>query len=138
MTRLGALVEQISRRRVVGRFGHSITRPEPVILLVMAESCILLYSRPFSSGMTGETELISGFLKTIHSFSKAAFGSDLDRMRIGDYTIVVVAEEQLLMTYVCRGPSYGALQQLKTFKNIISKSSPSLQEQLAKRSNSVK
>jgi hypothetical protein len=88
---------------------------EPVLVLILAENGLSLYSKPFLPEGEINPQLFGGFLSAIHSFSEAVFSRSLDRALLGEYTLVMKSEEPLLMCYICKGQAFSALQKLNRF-----------------------
>ncbi|NHJ87785.1 MAG: tetratricopeptide repeat protein, partial [Asgard group archaeon] len=69
----------------------------PVLLLIVAEAGLPLYSRYFGSETQVNDYLISGFLTAINSFMKEAFasGGSVERIKHQDYNIVLHFQNSL-------------------------------------------
>ncbi len=119
LVKVSDLLRQISRQQVLNAFieGEDI----PVLLLLMFESGILLHSREFSGEISGNLQLISALLTAVRSFSHEVFNQGLNRMKLGEYTIVFLPHDLLLLVYVCKGSSYTALARLQRLRRELQK-----------------
>ncbi|MFX0065676.1 MAG: tetratricopeptide repeat protein [Candidatus Hermodarchaeota archaeon] len=90
---------------------------EPVLLLILAESGINIFSKSFQSERQLDTLLIGGFLSAINTFGKQVFvdSGTIDRISYQDYTVVIKALDQLMFCYVFKGHSYLAVKKLESF-----------------------
>jgi tetratricopeptide (TPR) repeat protein len=112
-----ANLEQIVKRLTQMRLLElpELKEEEPVLVLVMAENGLSLFSKPFLPEGDINPQLFGGFLSAIHSFSEAVFSRTLDRALLGEYTLVMKSEDPLLMCYICKGQAFSALQKLNQF-----------------------
>ncbi|MHA1480269.1 MAG: tetratricopeptide repeat protein [Candidatus Thorarchaeota archaeon] len=97
-----------------------IEEEEPVqFLLVAATGGVNLVTKSFQPGIAMDESLVSGFLSALSSFSEEIFSQSLDRVRIGEYTMLMQYEEPFLFCYVFKGQSYSAIQKMKEFIEIL-------------------
>ena len=89
-------------------------REEPVMLLIMAESGVTVYSKKFLPTAQLDDMLIGGFLTAINNFVREAFNvsGTIERIKHQEYTLLMKVVETLLFCYVFKGQSYFALQKL--------------------------
>jgi len=90
---------------------------EPVLLLIVAEEGIPLFSQNFGQENQFDDLLVGGFLTAINSFMQEAFATEgsIERIKHQDYTLVLQFKETLRFCYVFKGPSYGAMSKLSNF-----------------------
>ncbi len=90
---------------------------EPVLLLIVAENGIPLFSQNFGPETQFNDLLVGGFLTAINSFMQEAFATEgsIERIKHQDYTLVLQFKESLRYCYVFKGPSYGAMNKLSNF-----------------------
>lgn len=90
---------------------------EPVLLLIVAEGGIPLFSQNFSQETKFNDLLVGGFLTAINLFMQEAFATEgsIERIKHQDYTLVLQFKETLRFCYVFKGPSYGAKNKLSNF-----------------------
>ncbi len=88
---------------------------EPVMLLLVAESGIPIYSKQFSQTEEMQEMLISGFLTSINSFVQEAFHVTgmIKRITHDEYTLSFNMIEPILFCYVYEGQSYTAMKKLE-------------------------
>ena len=108
------------------------TSPEsPILLLIMADSGIPLYTKIFNKEWKINEELFSGFLSAFNSFSDEIFSEGLDRANFGKYTILMTSMPPFMSCYVFEGQSFLAHQKFSKFNKNIHES-----EQIWKKLNS--
>ncbi|MHA1647950.1 MAG: hypothetical protein ACTSVL_10290 [Promethearchaeota archaeon] len=94
----------------------------PILLLIMADSGIPLYTQIFNKEWKFEEELFSGFLSAFNSFSDEIFSEGLDRASFGKYTILMTAMPPFMSCYVFIGQSFLAQQKFSKFNENIHES----------------
>ncbi|MHA1989876.1 MAG: tetratricopeptide repeat protein [Candidatus Hodarchaeales archaeon] len=97
---------------------------EPILLLVVTEAGIPIYSSKFLKESQFDDMLISGFLTAINSFIKEAFATTgaIERIKQKNYTLLFQLMEPLTFCYVIKGPSYLALKKMDGFMNALKSS----------------
>ncbi len=95
----------------------SFKEEEPVLILIVAEEGIPLFSQNFGQETQFNDLLVGGFLTAINSFMQEAFATEgsIERIKHQDYTLVLQFKEKLRFCYVFKGPSYGAMNKLSNF-----------------------
>ncbi len=116
--KLDTLIQRITHSQVIASF-QSKDIEEPTWMLIVTEDGLLLFSKQFSPKVQGTAELLSGLLNSVHLFSQEIFSQKLDRMKIGEYTVVMIPDSPLLLAYACKGSSFRARQRLFQFKNLL-------------------
>ena len=96
----------------------------PVYLVILNPfdgRCI--YNKAFQDISIADGNLISSFISAINIFGKTAFSSSgsIDRIRHGDYLIVLQPKDDLLYGYVFKGQSYSAIAKLDKFIKFLTK-----------------
>jgi hypothetical protein len=88
---------------------------EPIMLLLVAESGLPIYSKQFSLTEELHDMLISGFLTSINSFVQEAFHVTgmIRRITHDEYTLSFNLIEPILFCYVYEGQSYTAMKKLE-------------------------
>ncbi|MFX0091977.1 MAG: tetratricopeptide repeat protein [Candidatus Hodarchaeota archaeon] len=116
LVQLDDMIKYILQRKSIEQLNLPIE--EPVLFLITNEGGICLFSKTFPTNKTLEDQLVGGFLSAVNSFSTQVFSCSIDRIKFGDYTILMKPEESLLICYVFRGgSSYLAQQKLSHFTN---------------------
>jgi len=92
-------------------------RPEaPVLLLILTEGGINIFSKKFALGRQLDEHRIGGLLTALSNFGKDVFsGSETNRIMYEEYTVVLKALDAFLFCYIFQGHSYLALQKLDQF-----------------------
>ncbi|MHA2035100.1 MAG: tetratricopeptide repeat protein [Promethearchaeota archaeon] len=97
---------------------------EPVLLLIIAEGGVPLFSYPFTEDWGRDNELFGSFLSAITTFSKDFLSQGLDRVKFSQFTVIMEPMTHFSIYYVFKGQSYSAKQKLKHFTEKIQKSTP--------------
>jgi len=94
----------------------------PILLLIMANSGIPLYTKIFNKEWKINEELFSGFLSAFNSFSDEIFSEGLDRANFGKYTILMTDMAPFMSCYVFKGQSFLAHQKFLKFNETLHES----------------
>ncbi|MFW9827133.1 MAG: tetratricopeptide repeat protein [Candidatus Thorarchaeota archaeon] len=92
-----------------------ISKEEPVLLLIVSEGGVPLFSQLFIEDESFEDHLFGGFFTAINCFINEKFSEGLDRASFGEHTLLMNTVSPFLMCYVYKGQSYSAQQRLKYF-----------------------
>jgi hypothetical protein len=95
---------------------------EPILLLIMDNSGATYFNHSFAINWD-HSDLFSTFMSAFNTFSGELFSRSIDRIRIGDNTILINPVEPFLACYVIKGQSYPALQKLTRFTEAIRENS---------------
>lgn len=129
LARVREFLGQLTRRRIreIPRFA----REEPIMLLLLHETGVCLYSKKFTSTEEVEDQLFAGFLAAIQAFSNEVFAQEIDRVKLKKYTLLIEAANQFQLCYVFKGATHTAQ---KTFSQFIQavKNTPKIWESLVK------
>ncbi|MHA1646055.1 MAG: tetratricopeptide repeat protein, partial [Promethearchaeota archaeon] len=87
---------------------------EPQLLSIISKSGISLFTYYFEKEWKNKN-LFSSFMSAFNSFSKEFFSETIDRVKIGDNTIIMVPCNQKIVCYVIKGQSYPAQKKLTKF-----------------------
>jgi len=90
---------------------------EPVLLLILIEGGLTLFSHSFKQTRQLNEQLIGGFLSSLSAFGQDALATSggIDRIMYEEYTVAVKPLETMLTCYIFKGHSYVALQKLEQF-----------------------
>ncbi|MFW9942222.1 MAG: tetratricopeptide repeat protein [Candidatus Thorarchaeota archaeon] len=103
---------------------------EPILLLIMDNSGATYFSHSFISNWDF-SDLFSSFMSAFNTFMDEIFSKSIDRIRVGENTILINPVEPFLTCYVIKGQSYPALQKLARFTEAI-RENPEIWEALNK------
>ena len=92
-----------------------LVNEQPVLLIIIAEGGVLLFSFPFSDEWERDEELFSSFLSAFTSFSDEFFSEGLDRVRFGQHTVLLETINSFSVCYLYKGQTYPAKQKLAKF-----------------------
>jgi tetratricopeptide (TPR) repeat protein len=96
-----------------------ISDEQPILLMVIAEGGVLLFSYPFSEEWKHNDELLGSFMSAFTSFSDEFFSEELDRVKFGQYIVLMKTIPNFSICYVFKGQSYLAKQKLAHFTSRI-------------------
>ena len=102
--------------------GPEIVNEEPIQFMLMAAyGGYNVVSKEFQEGFKVDESLVSGFISALTTFSDEVFSRPLDRIKVGEYIMLLRAELPFLFCYVFKGESYPAMQKMnqliETLKN---------------------
>jgi tetratricopeptide (TPR) repeat protein len=116
---LNEQMENMVKRRMIEV--PDISEEEPVLLLIVSEGGIPLFSHTFTQEKYFESHLFSGFLTTIDTFIREMFSEGLDRAIFGEYALLMKSIPPFFISYIFKGNSYHALQKINYFIDRIQK-----------------
>ncbi len=104
---------------------------EPVLLIIVYEGGVTVYSQKFSQKEMIDEMFVGGFLTAIDAFMHQAFATrgSIERIQHQEYTLLLKVEHPLLFCYVFKGQSFTAIQKLDAIIKEIKKS-PSIWQAL--------
>jgi tetratricopeptide (TPR) repeat protein len=88
---------------------------QPILLLILAEGGVLLFSFPFAEDWKHDTEIFGSFLSAFSSFSDEFFTKGLDRVKFGDDILLIQSVAPFSFGYLYKGQTYPAKQKLTKF-----------------------
>lgn len=94
-----------------------ISEEEPVLLLIISEGGIPIFTQSFIKDKKYEEHLFGGFFTSINSFMNATFSEGLDRVSFGNYTLLMKEMSPFFICYIYKGQSYSAQNRIKLFIN---------------------
>lgn len=94
-----------------------VSQEEPVLLMILKNSGISVYSKSFIPENNINDQLLGGFMTAINSLSQEILTSKVDRIRSGDFTILMEEQENFQYSYIYKGNSDVAYQKLNRFTN---------------------
>jgi hypothetical protein len=119
---IDGVMERLQGRRAIEVPEASIE--EPILLLIMDNSGVAYFNHSFI-GEWDFDDLFSSFMSAFNTFSGEIFSRSIDRIKIGENTILINPIEPFLACYVIKGQSYPAQQKLTRFSDTI-KASPEI------------
>lgn len=81
-----------------------------IMLAILSKTGYLLFSNPFTGDMAFNEKQLGSFISTLYSSSDLLFSETIDRVKIGDYMVLLKVVEDFSVCYVFRGQSYNAGQ----------------------------
>jgi tetratricopeptide (TPR) repeat protein len=111
--RLNEQMENMIRKRVVEV--PELLNEDPVLLLIVSEGGIPIFSQLFVKDPSFEDHLFGGFFTAINSFIREKFSEGLDRATFGEHTLLLNSVSPFMVCYVFKGQSYAAQQRVGFF-----------------------
>jgi len=94
---------------------------EPILFAIMTKKGEMVLSSPFTADMTIDEAKFGEFLTSCLAFCDQIFSESFDRVKFGQYTILISAIEPVCIYYIFQGHSYSAQQKLTHFCEAINK-----------------
>ncbi|MHA2399791.1 MAG: tetratricopeptide repeat protein [Promethearchaeota archaeon] len=92
-----------------------VSEEESTLLLIIGEGGTLIFSYPFTDEWVRDEDLFSSFLSAFNSFSDEFFSEELDRVKFGQYTVLMEPVGTYNVCYLYKGQTYPAKQKLNKF-----------------------
>jgi len=92
-----------------------IVNEQPILLLIIAEGGVIVFSYPFSEEWKFDDELFGGFLTAFNSISDEIFSEGLDRVKFGKQTVLMENIANFSFCYLFKGQTYPAKQRFDEF-----------------------
>jgi len=123
------LNEQIdSMIRIRAPEQQDLSSEKPIFLSIITKGGAPLVKFPFLDKWADQN-IFSGFISAFNVFSKELFSKSVDRVKMGENTILLKSLEPFNACYVIKGPSYLAQQKLTRFSEKI-KTTPEIWNRL--------
>lgn len=100
----------------------------PIFLSFITQGGMAIINFPFLEKWADQN-IFSGFISAFNVFSRELFSKSVDRVKMGDYIILLKLVEPFIACYVIEGPSYLAQQKLTKFSNKV-RTTPEIWDQL--------
>ncbi len=98
-----------------------LIKEEPMLLLILTEGGVLLFSYPFVDEWKQDNELFGSFLSAFKSFSNEFFSEGLDRVKFGQSIVLMDNVGTFSICYLFKGQTYVAKKKLSDFVESIQK-----------------
>lgn len=106
-------IERMQGKRAIK--ASELVNEEPILLLIITEGGVPLFSYPFANEWNKDDDLFAGFLSAFTSFSSEFFSEGLDRVKFGQYTVLMKPIAEFSSCYLFKGQTYLAKQKLTRF-----------------------
>ncbi|MFX1489441.1 MAG: tetratricopeptide repeat protein [Promethearchaeota archaeon] len=110
---LNEQMEIMTKKRIVEV--PKLSDEDPILLLILSEGGIPIFSKMFKEKMFIEEDLISSFLAAFNSFSAELFSEGLDRASFGEFTVLIKPILTFLVCYLFKGQSFSAQKRIKNY-----------------------
>ncbi len=107
------IIDRIQQKRRVESI--EVVDEESTLLLIIGEGGTLIFSCPFTDDWVRDEDLFSSFLSAFTSFSDEFFSEELDRVKFGQYTVLMESVGAFTVCYLYKGQTYPAKQKLTKF-----------------------
>lgn len=107
------VIDRLQRKRAIEL--SDLVDEESTLLLIIAEGGVLLFSHAFTDEWERDDELFSSFLSAFTSFSDEFFSEELDRVKFGQYTVLMGSVGPFSVCYLYKGQTYSAKKKLNKF-----------------------
>ena len=88
----------------------------PILLLVLTEGGLSIFTKKFEAGRQLVDQLIGGLITAINSFGQDVFeGSPMDQIVYQEYTVVLTVYENMMFCYIFQGTAQFAREKLALF-----------------------
>jgi hypothetical protein len=94
---------------------------QPILFAIMTKEGEMVLSSPFTADMAIDETHFGEFLTSCLTFCDQIFSESFDRVKFGQYTILISAIEHICIYYMFQGHSYSAQQKLTHFCEAINK-----------------
>jgi tetratricopeptide (TPR) repeat protein len=109
---IDSVMERLQGRRAIEPAEEE--NEEPISLLIMDKSGVPYFNHSFVENWKFE-DLFSSFMSAFNTLSDEMFSESIDRIKIGENTILINLIEPFLACYIIKGQSYPAQQKLTQF-----------------------
>jgi hypothetical protein len=113
LSSLEATIDIILQRRVIKP--PELIDEISVLLLIISEGGMTVFSYYFTEEFSFEDEFISNFLTALNMFSEEVFSKGLDRAKWGEFVLIMDSIGPYTVYYLFKGQSYLAKQKLIHF-----------------------
>jgi len=121
LARLADQIKHMTKKRVMEY--PKLEAEQPILFAIMTKEGEMVLSSPFTADMTIDETHFGEFLTSCMTFCDQIFSESFDRVKFGQYTILISAIEQICIYYMFQGHSYSAQQKLTHFCEAINKDS---------------
>lgn len=111
------VIERLQGKRTIKK--SKLIPETPILLLIIGEGGLPVFSHSFTEEISFENGIISGFLSAFNSFSNEIFSKGLDRAKFGDYTLNIQSIGSFSLCYLFKGQTYIAKFRLTQFNKEI-------------------
>ncbi len=113
LARIDKLSETANIRNPI--LAQEIPEEKPIAFIIAEDTGEVILQRKFSTDPPIESDLLGGFLNVLDKFAKYVFKKEeiVERLRIGEYTLLMRHIQNIYFCYVIKGASYTAVQKLE-------------------------
>ena len=94
---------------------------QPILLTIMSKEGNVLLSNPFTADMEIDNKQLVEFLSSYNIYCNQIFSETFDRIKLGQYTILINAVNSFTICYLFQGQTYSAQQKMKHFSETLNR-----------------
>jgi tetratricopeptide (TPR) repeat protein len=128
-------IKHMNKKRVMEY--PKLEAEQPILFAIMTKEGEMVLSSPFTADMTIDETRFGEFLTSCNTFCDQIFSESFDRVKFGQYTILITAVDPFCVYYMFQGHSYSAQQKLTHFCEVLNKN-PTIMKILGKLVNENK
>ncbi|UCC19839.1 MAG: TIR domain-containing protein [Promethearchaeota archaeon] len=113
LARLDEEINLIAKKKITTQDEFEIE--QSILLAIVSKKGNILFSNPFTADMTFDVNRIAELLSSFNILSDEIFSEALDRVKFLDFTLLMKEVKTLIICYMFKGRTYGALQKLSHF-----------------------
>jgi len=118
-SRLNEQMERMVKNRIVSP--SKLEVEQPISLIIITENGNPLLFNHFTADMEIDNNLLGEFLSSYNIYCDQIFSETFDRVKLGQYTVLINSVEDLFICYLFRGQTYSAQQKVKHFSEILNR-----------------
>ena len=119
LARLTDQINHMTKKRVMEY--PKLKAELPILFAIMTKEGEMVLSSPFTADMTIDESHFSEFFSSCNTFCDQIFSESFDRVKFGQYTILISAVDPFCVYYMFQGRSYSAQQKLTHFCEALKK-----------------
>jgi len=93
----------------------------PILVTILTEDGKAIFSNPFTADMTVDGTRFGKFLSSFNMLSNQLFLESFDRVKFGQYTVLIKSVDSLSICYMFQGQTFSAQQKLIHFTEALKK-----------------
>ncbi|MFX1419451.1 MAG: TIR domain-containing protein [Promethearchaeota archaeon] len=113
LARLDEQVSSMAKKEISEQEEFEIE--QSILLAIISKEGNIIFSNPFTADMTFDVNRIGELLSSFNILSDEIFSQALDRVKFLDFTLLMKEVKTLIICYMFKGRTYGALQKLSHF-----------------------
>jgi len=121
LARLGRQMDKMVKKSAIET--PKLEVEQPVLFTIITKEGNILLSNPFTAEMTFDNTRLGKFLTFFNTFIDQIFSESFDRVKFGQYTVLITEVDSFSICYMFQGQTYSARQKIIHFTEVIKKDS---------------